>query len=43
MDEDYITRLQIIKINILLKAFLIFPQVQVGVLMIVDLEKMHSI
>ena len=29
--------------NILLKAFLIFPQVQEGVLMIVDLEKMHSI
>ena len=39
MDKDYIMRLQII----LLKEFLIFPQVQEGVLMIVDLEKMHSI
>jgi hypothetical protein len=31
MDKDYIMRLQVIKINTLLKAFLIFPQVQEGV------------
>ena len=51
MDKDYVMRLQIIKINILLKAFLIFAQgisdlpsqVQEGVLMIVNLEKMHFI
>lgn len=42
-EKDYIMRLQIIKINILLKAFLIFSQVQEGVFMNVDLEKMYSI